>query len=200
MVAATRHRPPAMPPPILDVLRAEAPAQGRLLELASGTGQHAAEFAAALPGIDWQPTDVNPANLPGIAAWRSHSAAPNLQPPVALDAAQRGWSAEWPNRDLILMVNLLHLISAPAAETVLVETAAALGLPRGKALIYGPFLRNGTATSDGDTAFHASLQAQDPAIGYKDLAWVTDVLQNNGLSLRITEMPANNLMLIATRS
>lgn len=181
--------------PILEVLRRELPARGRLLELAAGTGQHAAEFSAALPGIDWQPTDVNPDNLASIRAW---AGAPNLRPPVVLDASTPGWAADWRPLDAILLVNLLHLIPMPAVTVLLNEACAALG-PGGAFLVYGPFLREGRATSEGDAAFDASLRAQDPAIGYKDVADVTAVLAGHGLRVQRQEMPANNLMLVARK-
>ena len=181
---------------ILDILRAEVAPQGRLLEIASGTGQHAAEFALALPGLDWQPTDVNPANLNSISAWARLTGAPNLRPPVLLDASRPGWSANWPGRDAILLVNLLHLISEPAAATVLTESARALS-QHGVALFYGPYLRDGKATSEGDAAFDARLRALDPEIGYKDVAWVEGRLRDAELAVTRREMPANNLMLVA---
>ncbi|MDZ4095158.1 MAG: DUF938 domain-containing protein, partial [Paracoccaceae bacterium] len=102
-------------------------------------------------------------------------------------------------QDAILMVNLLHLISDQAALVVLSEAAKALA-PGGRLLIYGPFLRGGQATSEGDAAFDASLRAQDPGIGYKDLDWVAGHLAKAGLMLRVTAMPANNLMLIAFKN
>lgn len=117
---------------------------------------------------------------------------------MVLDATRPDWSADWPNQDAILIVNLLHLIPAPAVETLLDQAARALS-PSGVLLIYGPFLRDGLATSDGDAAFHASLQAQDPAIGYKDLASVTARLASYGLTTTAQPMPANNLMLVARR-
>lgn len=183
---------------ILSVLQDVLPARGRMLEIAAGTGQHAATFAAALPGWDWQATDADPANLSSIAAWAAHAGAPNLAPPVVLDAARPGWAAGWPDRDAVLIVNLLHLIPAPAADTVLAESAAALA-PGGCLCVYGPFLRDGQATSPGDAAFDASLRAQDPAIGYKDAAWAEVRLAAGGLRVTCRTMPANNLMWIAFR-
>ncbi|HSF63874.1 MAG TPA: DUF938 domain-containing protein [Paracoccaceae bacterium] len=181
---------------ILDVLRHVLPPRGRMLEIAAGTGQHAAAFATALPGWDWQATDADPANLPGIAAWAAHAGAPNLAPPVVLDAARPGWAADWAGRDAVLIVNLVHLIPAPAATTVLAEAAAALA-PGGCLCLYGPFLRDGQATSPGDATFDASLRAQDPAIGYKDAAWVRARLTDAGLRVTCREMPANNLIWVA---
>ena len=99
----------------------------------------------------------------------------------------------------MLLVNLLHLIPTPAAETLLAEVAIALS-PNGTFCLYGPFLRDGQATSPGDAAFDASLRAQDPMIGYKELAWVLGHLKGNGLKVRVVEMPANNLMLLARKA
>ena len=182
--------------PILAVLRAELPQRGRLLEIAAGTGQHAAEFAGAFPGIDWQPSDVNPDNLASIAAWAE---APNQRPPVVLDASAPGWGALWHPLDAVLVVNLLHLIPAPAVVTLLTEVSEALG-PGGVFVIYGPFLREARATSDGDAAFDASLRAQDSTIGYKDLAWVEGHLRGLGMAVTPQEMPANNVILVASRA
>lgn len=195
-----RHAPSAArnADAILDVLRREAPATGRLLEIASGTGQHAALFAAPLPGLVWQPTDLSTANLTSISAWASHSAAPNLRPPVVLDATRPDGSKDFGAVDAVLLVNLLHLLSAHAVQTLLAEAAQALA-PKGVALFYGPFLRDGQATSDGDAAFDASLRVQDPTIGYKDLAWVTALLTGAGLRVAVHSMPANNVMLVARR-
>lgn len=198
---ARRHAPSAErnAGPILAVVARHAPPQGSALELASGTGQHIVQLAPAHPGLTWQPTDADPANLASISAWAAAHPAPNLAPPAVLDAAREGWSADWGGRALILCVNLLHLIPDTAAATVLAEAGAALA-PGGRLMVYGPFLRDGQATSAGDAAFHASLRAQDPAIGYKDLAWVLDRMTASGLRHLVTEeMPANNLMLVAAR-
>ena len=192
-----RHAPSAVrnAGPILDVLRRELPERGRLLEIAAGTGQHAAEFASALPGIDWQPSDGDAGNLASIRAWAT---AANQRPPVVLDAARPGWAAQWRPLDAVLVVNLLHLIPMPAVQALLSEGCAALG-PGGVFLIYGPFLRDGRATSDGDAAFDASLRAQDQAIGYKDVAAVEAELQSHGMTVTRQDMPANNLMLVARK-
>lgn len=184
-------------PHILAQLARHAPASGTALELASGTGQHIAAFAAACPGLDWCPSDVNPGNLPSISAWRARAGLRNLAAPMLLDAAQPGWGAGRACA-LVIAVNLLHLIPEAAAETVLAEAASALA-PGGTLMIYGPFLRQGRATSDGDAAFDASLRAQDPLIGYKDIDWVCARL--SGLQTPLIEaMPANNLMLIARKA
>jgi SAM-dependent methyltransferase len=194
-----RHAPSAMrnQDAILDVLRAVAPAKGSLLEIASGSGQHAAAGARALPGLIWQPSDANPDNLTSIAAWAAHDPQPNLRPAVVLDAATPGWAKDWPAQDVVLIINLMHLIPGGIAAAIIANAARALA-PKGKLMVYGPFLRDGQTTSDGDAAFDASLRAQDPTIGYKDLAWLQAQFTTANLATRITDMPANNLMLIGT--
>jgi hypothetical protein len=182
--------------PILEALQGLG-LKGRLLEIASGSGLHAAQMAGPL-GLIWQPTDVEPANFASITAWAGTSAAA-IQQPIRLDATEAGWAARLGVWDAILLVNLLHLISTPAAAALLAELGAALG-PGGTACLYGPFLRDGQATSPGDAAFDASLRAQDAAIGYKDLAWVTGQLGKAGLSCDVLPMPANNLLLVVRHS
>ncbi len=186
-----------------DLIAAElvrlAPEQGRALELASGTGEHVVRFAAALPGLTWQPTEPDAARRASIAAWTQEAGLPNVRPPLPLDAVRAGWAAEHGPADLVVLVNLLHLISTPEAETLLTEVALALA-PGGIFTLYGPFLRDGEATSEGDAAFHASLRAQDPAIGYKDVIWTCATLVGAGLAhVETVAMPANNLLLVFER-
>lgn len=182
--------------PILEVLLGLG-LKGRLLEIASGSGLHAAEMAGKL-GLDWQPTDVEPANFVSIRAWSAHAGG-EIRAPVLLDATVPGWAARLGQWEAVLLVNLLHLISASAAKSLLAEVALALP-PGGTFCLYGPFLRDGQATSPGDKAFDASLRAQDPLIGYKDLDWVVGHLTGLGLAVKVVEMPANNLMLVTQRS
>lgn len=187
-----------------DLIAAElarlAPRTGRALEIASGTGEHVVRFAAALPGLDWQPTDPDPARRASIAAWTAEAGLANIRPPLALDAARPGWSSDHGPAELIVLVNLLHLISAPEADTVLDEVAAALA-PGGLFALYGPFLRDGEATSAGDAAFHAQLRAQDPAIGYKDVVDTCARLVAAGLRhVETVAMPANNLLIAFERA
>jgi len=183
--------------PIRTVLRTHAPTTGRALELAAGTGEHAVTFAHACPGLAWQPTDIDATRLASITAWAALCGPETLRAPIPLDASKPGWSDAHGPVEMILLVNLLHLISGHAASTVLTEIARALA-PGGVAFIYGPFLRDGQPTSDGDARFHSSLRAADPATGYKDLAWVQDGL--GPLTVHVTAMPANNLMLIARKA
>lgn len=184
---------------ILSVLTRIAPPTGRALEIASGTGEHVVAFAPVLPGLIWQPSDPDPARRTSIAAWAARHPAPNLLPPIALDACKPGWAARQGPVDLIVLVNLIHLISDTETAILIDEIGKALS-PGGILALYGPFLRNGEATSEGDALFHASLRAQDPAIGYKDVVDIAAALNRHGLSLFETvKLPANNLMLCAER-
>ena len=125
--------------------------------------------------------------------------APNLRKAIALDATAPHWGAEHAGQDLILLVNLLHLISTDEARQLISEAAQALA-PEGRFIIYGPFLRAGETISEGDASFDASLRAQDPEIGYKDDFDVIDWLHDAGLTLvDVVEMPANNLAIVARR-
>lgn len=184
-----RHAPSAArnAGPILQVLRLAIAPGAKVLEIASGTGQHAAEFAPDLQA-DWQPSDVSEANFASIRAWSGAV----TRPPILLDATAPGWGqgSLW---DAILVVNLLHLIPEAGAEVLIAEGSRSLS-PKGKLLIYGPFLREGRATSPGDAAFDADIRRQNPALGYKDLAWVMQQMGRAGLGVQITPMPANNLM------
>lgn len=195
-VQGRRHTPSAQrnAAAILTALRPHMPA-GRLLEIASGSGYHAAQLAPAFPATLWQPTDIDPGNLASITAWTRDIAS--VLPPQILDATHPGWHTRFPAQNAILLVNLLHLI--PSAATLLHEISLALA-PGGVAFLYGPFLRDDQATSPGDAAFHASLQAQDPRIGYKDLGQITAALNAHGLTTETEQLPANNLLLITRKS
>jgi len=184
---------------IRELLAQYGPATGRALELASGTGEHVVALARHLPGLAWQPTDVDAARMKSIDAHASDADLPNLHPAIDLDATAPDWSSAHGGQDLIVLVNLLHLISTPEARTLLSEAAAALA-PGGVLFVYGPFLRDGEATSEGDAGFDASLRAQDPEIGFKDDWDVIDWLHGAWLELlAVVEMPANNLSIIARK-
>lgn len=184
--------------PIMAVLAQVLPDSGQVLELASGTGQHIAAFARQWPGLTWQPSDAHDEPLATTAAWCAD--LPNVLAPLRLDATKAGWSrdvGEWP---VLCLTNLLHLISTEQAETLLRDVARALA-PGGVFCLYGPFKRQGQLISAGDARFDASLRAQDPAIGYKDAGWVTDILGHAGLVCAPwVEMPADNLMILARRT
>ncbi|WP_434481368.1 DUF938 domain-containing protein [Lutimaribacter degradans] len=184
---------------IAELVAAHAPAQGRALELAAGTGEHAVTLARRLPGLAWQPTEIDADRRRSIDAHGKMAELPNLAPAIALDATAPGWGAQHAGHDLILLVNLLHLISEGEARTLIAEAAQALA-PGGRFILYGPFLRDGETTSEGDARFHAALTSQDPEIGYKDDWDVIEWLHQNFLELvQVVEMPANNLGLVARR-
>ncbi|MEX5728304.1 SAM-dependent methyltransferase [Rhodovulum iodosum] len=176
-----------------------APETGRALEIASGTGEHAAAIAACKPGLTWQPTDVDPARLASIDAWAADAGCGNLAPARLLDATEAGWGAAEDPWDLIFASNILHLVSDAEAETLIAEAARALA-PGGLLMIYGPFRRPGGFASSGDEAFHASLTAQDPEIGYKSTgdvaAWCARAELVHEAEL---PMPANNLTHLARK-
>ncbi|MGR3815326.1 MAG: DUF938 domain-containing protein [Cognatishimia activa] len=178
--------------PIASELAQIAPHRGKALEIASGTGQHIIAHAKAHPDILWQPTEIDKDRIASIDAYVTQAALSNLAPAIELDATASGWGTTV-RYDLMLLSNLLHLISAQEAQTILSEAAQALS-PKGRFMIYGPFIRSGKLTSEGDANFHASLRTQDPEIGYKDDTWLEATAQDAGLTLyRKTEMPANNL-------
>ena len=184
---------------ICNLLATVAPATGSALELASGTGQHVTRFAARLPGLNWQPSEIDPARRASIDAHAADGGLSNIAPALALNATAPGWGARHTGQDLIVLANLLHLITQADTQTLILEAASALA-PRGRLVIYGPFMRGGELTSEGDTAFHASLSAGDSLIGYKDDFDVMDLLQAAGLGMvEVVEMPANNLALVAEK-
>ncbi|WP_319826031.1 DUF938 domain-containing protein [Thalassovita sp.] len=182
---------------ICDIVAQHAPETGTALEIASGTGEHVAALARRLPGLIWQPSDPAPDRRRSIDGHAK--GAPNILPAINLDAAHPGWSNILPGQNLILTVNLLHLIPEPAAKTLIAEAALALA-PDGCFILYGPFLRDGETTSDGDARFHAAIQAENPANGYKNDWDVIDWLHQNWLELvQVVEMPANNLCFVTRK-
>ncbi len=184
---------------ICDLLQQVAPVRGSALELASGTGQHVARLAAALPGLHWHPSEVDAARRASIDAHARDTGCANLAPAIELDATAEGWGARHSGQMLIFLSNLLHLISEAETRVLISEAAIALA-PRGRLVIYGPFMRAGELTSDGDATFHQSLLAQDPEIGYKDDFDMMDLMQEAGLEMvDVVEMPANNLVLVAAK-
>ena len=189
--------------PILDVLRQLLPAQGRALEIASGTGQHVAWFAAHLPQWQWQPTDLRADLFPDIAARVTEAQLGNVQPARRLDVLAEAWwtDAGRPDDgpfDLIYCANMLHI--APwACCGALMRGAARRLAPGGRLVTYGPYLEDEVPTSEGNLKFDASLRAQDPAWGLRRREDVQAQAQHAGLQLAARHaMPANNLLLVWT--
>ena len=182
--------------PIINLIKQIAPKSGEALEIASGTGQHIVKLALSLPSLSWLPSEVEEERIKSISAWIKAENLSNIKPPLYLDATETGWSKSLPQSDFILLVNLLHLISWNETEILISEISKALKT-EGIALIYGPFMRNGELTSEGDRNFHVSLTQTDPDIGYKDDLDMQTLFSKSGLSCKKTvEMPANNLAFV----
>lgn len=191
-----RHAPAAQrnAEPLLRVLRTVLPAQGTVLEVAAGTGQHAVHFARALPGLRWLPSDPDPEQRASIAAWAAAEGPENLHPPLDLDVADHG--APWPKAfDAAVCINMIHITPWSATLGLLAGTARTLPVG-GPLAIYGPFMRGGRHTADSNAAFDQDLRRRNPAWGVRDVGEITAAAEPLGLVLdRIDEMPANNLTL-----
>lgn len=187
--AATRNRDP-----ILAVLAQVLPAAGLVLEVASGTGEHAVHFARALPGVRWQPSDPDAGARASIAAWQETEGLVNLLAPVALDAAACQWPLE--RADAVVCINMVH-ISPWAATEGLMAGAGRLLPPRAPLALYGPYRRAGHAIEASNQAFDEDLRRRDPRWGLRGVEEVAACAQAQGLELeKLLEMPANNLCLV----
>lgn len=189
--------------PILDVLRTVLPARGTALEIASGTGQHVAWFAPALPQWTWQPSDVDAGMLPAIAERIAQDGLGNVRPPVVIDVI----SPRWPSQgdefkqpfDAIFCANMLHIAPWPCCAG-LMRGAARYLAPHGLLVTYGPYLEDDVVTAPGNLAFDASLKSRDPAWGLRRREDVEAEAAHVGLVLRERHaMPANNLLLVFGR-
>lgn len=182
-----------------NLVKTHAPDGRTALEIASGTGQHVMAFARAVPHLMWHPSEVDAARIASINAYRAEAALENVEPARLLNATTQGWHAADGPHDMVVLINLLHLISEAQAQTVVGEAVLALN-PGGRFILYGPFKRRGVLTSAGDARFHQQLSDADPAIGYKDDTAVDDWLWQAGATgVKRVEMPANNLAFIVTR-
>ena len=187
--AAERNRGP-----ILDILRQVLPAQAAVLEVASGSGQHAAHFAAAQAGWTWQPTEADAAALPAIAARCAGLA--NVRSPLLLDVLATPWPPALGRYDAMVCANLLHIAPWPTCAALMAGAAAHL-VPGGVLVLYGPYFVDGVTTAPGNLAFDADLRARDARWGLRRLAEVAGEARDAGLALEQRyEMPANNLTLV----
>jgi SAM-dependent methyltransferase len=182
--------------PILSVLRAVFAQAGNVLEIGSGTGQHAVHFAQALPHLVWQPTDLAE-NHPGICAWIEESGLSNVLPPILLDVDDDEWPVD--NADAVFTANTLHIISWESVQNLL--GGAGRILPPGAPLcVYGPFNYGGRYTSPSNEAFDAMLRSRDPESGIRDFDKVCKAARINGLIFESDHpMPANNRTLVFRR-
>lgn len=180
--------------PILAVLREALPERGIVLEIASGSGEHAVHFAGRLPQLVWQPTDPDPAALASIAAHRAAAALPNLLPPVALDVHAPNWPVD--KADAVVAINMIHISPWTAAEALMAGAARVLA-PSGVLFLYGPYKEAGVPTAPSNEAFDASLRTRNPLWGLRDLDEMIALAGRRGLHLvRRVAMPANNLSLV----
>jgi SAM-dependent methyltransferase len=194
-IDARRHAPAAErnAEPIRSVLERVLPAGGVVLEIASGTGQHAVHMARALRGITWQPTDVDPDALASIAAHVADAALPNLRAPVQLDVAEEPWPIA--PVDAVVCINLLHVAPWSAALALLRGAVGVLSAG-GVLYTYGPYRFQGRCAPSNE-AFDASLRARDPSWGVRDVSDLEAAAAQVGLRLHeVVPMPANNHSLI----
>ena len=172
------------------------PAQGLVLEIASGTGEHAVHFAQLFQGLTWQPSDPDPIAIASINAWRGDCAVPNVRSAMLLDA-----SADWPiaHADAVVCINMAHI--SPWAATVGLLRNAARILPQSAPLfIYGPFRQHDVPLAEGNATFDAALRQQNVEWGLRYVEDITKVARDVGLTLdQIIPMPSNNLSLIFCR-
>ena len=181
--------------PILAVLRRHLPAEGLVLEVASGAGEHAMWFAAALPGLTWRPTDPDAQARASIAAWRAEAKLPNLLPPLALDAsAPDSWPVE--KADAVVAINMTHIAPWAATEGLMAGAGRILA-PGGTLYLYGPYREVGVVTAPSNTAFDLDLKRHHPEWGLRLAEEVIALAATHGLRLvERVPMPANNLSLV----
>jgi len=183
--------------PILDILRNLLPAQGVILEVASGSGEHITYLAELLPALEWQPSDPSPTARASIAAWTAADRLTNVRPPLDLDASALPWPVS--AADAILAINMVH-ISPWAATQGLLHEAARLLPPGGLLYLYGPFIQAGIPLAPSNAAFDADLRDRNVAWGLRDLGTVEAAAAESGLQIEaVLPMPANNLSVIVRR-
>lgn len=186
--AAARNRQP-----ILDVLQPHLPPRGLVLEVASGTGEHTAHFAQALPGLIFQPSDPDEMARASIDDWTSALGLGNVRPALALDAAAETWPIA--GADAIVCINMIHI--SPWASTVGLIRGAARLLPKtGTLFLYGPYFRDDVTTAPSNLAFDRDLRARNPAWGIRTVEEVVALARARGFAPPLViDMPANNLSL-----
>jgi SAM-dependent methyltransferase len=181
--------------PILAVLRGVLPQAGRVLEIASGTGQHVLHFASALPALEWQPSEASAAGRDALEARLAVAALANVRAPVMLDVESRPWCVTEPVA-AIVCINMIHIAPYSATPALFAGAGASLR-PGGKLVLYGPFREDGRHTAPSNEAFDASLRERNPAWGVRDLGDVTRLAAEAGLCrTRVERMPANNLVVV----
>lgn len=176
------------------------PKTGDILEIGSGTGEHAVHIAAAAPALRWLPGDPDDASRASIAAWTEHHGLTNVAAPHAFDVTAPGWDQNHPRVDGVVSINMIHIAPFEAARG-LFAGAGRLLQPGGKLFLYGPFARGGAHTAPSNADFDASLKSRDPRWGVRDLELeIAPLAEAAGMALEtVIEMPANNLSVIFAR-
>jgi SAM-dependent methyltransferase len=183
--------------PIAAVLTEELPASGLVLEVASGTGEHAVHFARTFPALEWQPSDPDPQALESIADWRAGETLPNLRAPLQLDATSEWWPVT--RADAVVCINMVH-ISPPAASEGLVAGAARLLADGAPLILYGPYFEDRVETAPSNLEFDRSLRERNPDWGLRRVEWLDALADREGFErTRRVAMPANNLALVYRR-
>ncbi len=179
--------------PILAILEQYLPASRRLLEIGSGTGQHAVFFAAAFPHLHWITSDL-PGNHPGIRAWLDDANLPNLEGPLELDVTRPDWPVT--DVDTVFSANTAHILPWPAVERMFAGIGRLLP-PQGRFLLYGPFNLDGRYTAESNERFDAWLKERDPAMGVRDLEALDELARDNELTrIALHDMPADNKLVV----
>jgi hypothetical protein len=182
---------------ILAVLARALPPRGLVLEVASGSGEHVVHFAAALPALEFQPSDPDPASRASIDAWAVAASLPNLHPALALDAEAEIWPVA--AADAVLCINMIHIAPWRACCGLIRGAARVLGAG-GVLYLYGPYKRAGRHTAPSNAEFDLGLRARNPEWGVRDLEAVAELANAAGFSAPAVEaMPANNLSLVFRR-
>jgi hypothetical protein len=189
--AALRNREP-----IAHVLGEWLPKSGLVLEIASGTGEHAVFLAERFPELEWQPSDVHPDALSSIEAWRGTAGPPNLKPPLVIDASSMGWPID--HADAVLSINMVH-ISPWASALGLLAGGAQILPPGGPLILYGPWLSDAIPTAPSNLAFDADLRRRDPAWGLRRVEDFAAAAEGDFEFIETRAMPANNMMLMFRR-
>jgi len=183
--------------PILAVLKGSLQGARSVLEIGSGTGQHAVYFGAALPHLTWQTSDL-PANHAGIRMWLEDCGLQNVLPPLVLDAGADRWPVD--GVDAVFTANTLHIMSWPEVESLFAGIGRILHAG-GRLCIYGPFNYDGAPTSESNARFDAMLRTRDPESGIRDFEEVRRLGSRNGLELQTDHpMPANNRLLVFAKT
>jgi SAM-dependent methyltransferase len=182
---------------ILSLLRDVLPAHGLMLEVASGSGEHIAHFAAAMPGLTFQPSDPSEEALASIAAWTEDQGLRNILPPIRIDAMADDWPID--RADAILCINMIHIAPWAATEGLL-RHAGRILRAGGPLYLYGPFRRPGRELEPGNAAFDASLRERNAEWGLRGLDEVEALAQAAGFGAsQVVEMPANNLSVVFSK-